>query len=280
MSRRRLILSVTVVLSACLVAVTSDRDISAVLTGSSAVGHEGGFYNFTCTVRNAAGFTDGVQFKKGEGFLMATLYQVVASCTKQYSSYRTSGIQCGLGTNNGSAQTKRYHMWIINLKKADVTLWWCHLPTFGVRSNILDITGLKIRINCSGETSAGQTTHLTCMFTAEVQPTKIVLYSPSGPTPEIASCDIAFRECHVVRSHGNYSAEFTADNKITLTIHAFDSERDAGIWKCTSGIKGDTCYKPSVGVVSCLPSNTSIMLQFIAIFCTMVITKNYACGVC
>ncbi|XP_041361251.1 uncharacterized protein LOC121377355 isoform X2 [Gigantopelta aegis] len=140
MARRRLILSVTVVISTCLVAVTSDIGISAELTGSSAVGHEGGFYNFTCTVRNAAVFTDLIKFNRNDGCRGVTLYQNFAGCMEVLYSPKTNGIRCGSGTNKVSAQTKQYHMWIHSLTKKDLTLWWCYLPALGVRSNSLDLS--------------------------------------------------------------------------------------------------------------------------------------------
>ncbi|XP_041361394.1 uncharacterized protein LOC121377463 [Gigantopelta aegis] len=280
MARRRLILSITVVLSTCLVAVTFDTDISAELTGSSAVGHEGGSYNFICTVRNAIGFTDNIQFHSGlNGHIVVSLFQDDSSCREYTDEHKAHITRCGSGTNEWSAETKRYHMGVHSLKKTDLTGWWCYLPNSGVHSNTLDLTGFNVIISCSDEASAGQTTHLTCVVTAEDKPDAIFIYPLAGKTKGRVSCDLEKKKCHNAGSQGLYSAEFTTDNKITLTIHSFDLERDEGIWKCISGSQGDTCYKSGLGTVSSMLPNTFIMLQFIAILCTMIVTKNQLCDV-
>ena len=89
----------------------------------------------TCTVSQAAGLHDFLEFTKGTTFVSA-LKQNVNKCTLYNNgdpdNYTPS---CGSGTDSSSSSIKKYDFYIKKVSASEVTEWWCQLRAQQTRSN-------------------------------------------------------------------------------------------------------------------------------------------------
>ena len=88
----------------------------------------------TCTVSQAAGLDDFVEFSKQTS--ESTIKQNVNKCTV-YSNGDPDNYtpSCGNGTDSSSSSIKKYDLYIKKVSASDVTEWWCELRTQQTRSN-------------------------------------------------------------------------------------------------------------------------------------------------
>ena len=91
-------------------------------------------FTFTCTVTEAAGLSDKVDFyRKGYNGVFGALYQNAAVCAK-FPPETGYSVSCGSGTDDSSSSIKQYTLKIHRAAVRDSTDWWCQLNTARTRS--------------------------------------------------------------------------------------------------------------------------------------------------
>ena len=91
----------------------------------------------TCTVSQATGFDDFVEFRMIPGTdSESTIKQNVNKCTV-YNNGRPDDYtpSCGSGTDSSSSSIKKYVLYIKKVSASEVTEWLCQLRTQQTRSN-------------------------------------------------------------------------------------------------------------------------------------------------
>ncbi|XP_041361641.1 uncharacterized protein LOC121377638 isoform X2 [Gigantopelta aegis] len=150
--------------------------------------------------------------------------------------------------------------------------------------------GATTFIECLGAAYDHEPAKLTCVVMGLVSQ-GISWYRPNGGiSQKVAFCDEDGSECQLQGYGNRYDVHYDSPMQLTLTIFSFDKDTDAGKWTCSDGVPqsdviSSTCYKPLIKSIPGsntsprLLSHTSFILQLIATFCTMIITKNQLCDI-
>ena len=93
--------------------------------------------NLTCTVSQAAGLVDFVEFTKRTSSGSVAMFKQHANTCSAYSNSRPDdyNLSCGSGTDSSSSSIKKYDLYIKKVSASEVTEWWCQLGTQQTRSN-------------------------------------------------------------------------------------------------------------------------------------------------
>ncbi|XP_041347222.1 uncharacterized protein LOC121367147 [Gigantopelta aegis] len=109
------------------------------LSGSSSYAVFNQQFTLTCTVTQAAGLGDTVQFfYNASTDVFASLYQNGDSCDEFSGPSLPSdySVSCGSGTDSSSSTTKKYTLKINRVADRDAIGWWCILSSETIRSNV------------------------------------------------------------------------------------------------------------------------------------------------
>ena len=91
----------------------------------------------TCTVSQAAGLDDFVEFTKrtssgSESMIKQNVNKCIIYSNGDPDKYTLS---CGSGTDSSSSSIKKYDLYIKKVSASEVAEWWCELRTQHTRSN-------------------------------------------------------------------------------------------------------------------------------------------------
>ena len=94
-------------------------------------------FTLTCTVSQAAGLVDFVEFRKitasdSESRIKQNANKCTVFNNGDPDKYSPS---CGSGTDSSSSSIKKYDLYIKKVSSSEVTEWWCQLQTQQTRSN-------------------------------------------------------------------------------------------------------------------------------------------------
>ncbi|XP_041347136.1 carcinoembryonic antigen-related cell adhesion molecule 1-like, partial [Gigantopelta aegis] len=113
---------------------------SLYISGSSSHGVLNRPFTLTCTVSQAAGLGDIIEFSNETTPSVANLIQTGDSCSVfNPPSVPGYSVSCGSGTDSSSSTTKKYTLMINRTAEGDVTNWWCILSTARTRSNTISL---------------------------------------------------------------------------------------------------------------------------------------------